>query len=292
MSLFEGFEYDLLASYVSSYLGDLRAHSVSFADQRWQYLEGGEGPAILFLHALLGRKMQWRSMMQQYPKTYRVLAPDVPGLSAKVSLQGKKHSARNIAAWLDEFLAATRIEHCHIVSHGTACPLSAYFAATRPDKVASLTWMNFPDLLGGRAADQGAAAVWMQHALNIESASDFNVYMEKMFYRPPSIPGLFKRYSFELFKSQRDAVVTVARELLDSQPLLLVQLNKIKCPSLLIASDHDYLAPASFSTQLQAHMPALKTVLLQNCGHICFMEKLQEVEFHHKQFLAGLSSRA
>lgn len=80
--------FELLSKHVSAYLGGVNEKSCSFQGQEWKYLEAGSGEVVLCLHGLGGSKVQWRTFMTKVSERYRVISPDVPGLSLSLNVSG------------------------------------------------------------------------------------------------------------------------------------------------------------------------------------------------------------
>jgi len=282
-------QYQYLTSHLSSYLGPLKNYRVQVYDQQWRYLEGGQGETVIFIHGLCGSKTQWRSLMRNLIKDYRVIAIDVPGLHLEQGLQNKKHNLRELATWLDHFLAALGIGSCHIVAHSMGCPVGAYFAATRLSIVSSLVLLSFPDVL--LPGPSGKVELWdrFKESILFESVEDIDNYFQDVYYKLPSIPAVIKKYSYQSFKKHQDRYLTVLDDLAATMPIILTHLGKIQCPVLSVNGEHDGWSSESLQLTIKTHIPYAKHVDLAHCGHMCFFEKPIAVQKLCTDFLSDSS---
>src|SRR5262245_5939862 len=65
--------------YASIPARDLRMRSRPFGDVRIHYREHGSGPPLLLLHGLMTTSYSWRYVYEPLGKSFRVIAPDMPG---------------------------------------------------------------------------------------------------------------------------------------------------------------------------------------------------------------------
>lgn len=275
--------YKSLSRYVGSYLGGLKTHRVDINNQEWKYFDGGSGETILFLHGFAGSKVLWRSLMQSYVGKYRVIAVDIPGFCLKQLLKNKPHSARELANWLDLFLEHLQLDDVHLVAHSMGCTIASYFASTRPSLVRSVTLLNHPDITLG----VGAANFYVDN-VTFDSAEEWEEYAKKLFYNSPSIPNVIKQYRYRSFMKTFDEFEKVVKESSKGFPLVISKLRKIKCPVLTIGGADDVLVSDAFVDTLKVHLPWGRHFLLSECGHMCFIEKADEVIRLQSEFMEDL----
>ena len=288
MSLFEAKELKNLSRYVRGYLGGLHSLCVEIEGEEFRYLEGGEGETIVFLHGILGSKTQWRSLMQSYTQDYRVLAIDIPGLCLHQTFAQKKHTLRQLSIWLEKVLDRLRTDRVHLVCHSMGCALGSYFAATRPDKVQSLTMMAFPDVFSNRGdtlRELMAEINQMMTGTDVEPLAD---YYRRGFAKPPNIPNIVLRYNLREVCKYRERVLRAIDEFAESSPLLMAQMRRLRLPCLVINGDQDNICPIFEEEFWQMTVPNLEYVVLSECGHIIQLEKPDEVIYEHRRFLERL----
>jgi pimeloyl-ACP methyl ester carboxylesterase len=70
---------------------------------------------------------------------FRVVAWDAPGYGESTDLPMEHPTAGDYADALAAFLDELGIRACHLLGHSLGCLMAARFAATRPERVLSLT---------------------------------------------------------------------------------------------------------------------------------------------------------
>lgn len=293
MSFFESKELKNLSRYVRGYLGGLRSLHMDIEGEEFKYLEGGEGETVIFLHGILGSKTQWRSLMQAYTNRYHVVAVDIPGLCLHQSFAQKKHTLRQLGIWLERVVERLRAERVHLVCHSMGCAVGSYFAATRPEKVSSVTLMSFPDVFNNR----GELLLRLLHEVDsMLTGTDVEPlanYYRRAFANPPNIPKIVLRYNLREVNKYRDELLRAMEEFAESSPVLMAQIRQLKAPCLIIQGDQDGISPTFDNEFWRVNIPHHELVKFDECGHMIPLEKPDEVIFEHRRFLerVGKSKR-
>ncbi len=97
------------------------------------------------------------------------------------------------------------------------------------------------------------------------------------------IVAMFARSSAEIFEAQVRALL--ARP--DAGPLLW----NIRCPTLVLCGEQDSWAPAERHRKMAADIPSSHLVLVPECGHMCTLERPEEVTGALLEWLAGTTQR-
>ena len=275
-----------LSRYVSSYLGSLHTYSVDINGEECKYLAGGEGETIVFIHGLGGSKVLWRSFMQNYVGRYRVVAVDIPGLCVGVPFKNKKHSFRELSYWLTSFLEKIHVDTAHLVAHCVGCCVASCVASMHPEKVKSLTLLNHLDVISVEAVriDTYMLEV-VDSIINRDGEYKWDEFMKGLFYSSLKFPVFLRRYRERYFEKHRDLLETLFVEIARQFPLVTGYWRKVESPVLTVNSSNDVFSSEDFFRSLQVNFPAGNHVLLDKCGHICFLEKSEEVLAIHGKFL-------
>ena len=77
------------------------AHTATLHGHELSYLDSGEGPAVLFIHGLLGSHRNWAHLIDALNTDHRVVAPDLFGHGASAKPMGD-YSLGSHAATLGE----------------------------------------------------------------------------------------------------------------------------------------------------------------------------------------------
>lgn len=112
------------------------------------YLDHGEGPAVLFIHGLLGSSRNWAHLVDAVDDDHRLLAPDLFGHGASAKPLGD-YSLGAHAATLRDLLDQLGIDRVTLVGHSLGGGIAMQFCYLFPERVERLVLVSSGGL--GRA---------------------------------------------------------------------------------------------------------------------------------------------
>lgn len=265
-------DIEVLSSHVRSYLGPLKTKSLDIGDNSYRYLEGGQGPTVIFLHGMGTSKSQSRSLLQGLTQEYHVIAPDIPGFSWGLTLPSQqRHTLRSLSKWLNLFLDQADIRQCHIVAHSSGSALAAYFAGYFPEKVNSMFLMALPDLKFDD--DPNSTNMWDRFIeFEIKSDSDMNTLISSFFHRTVSLPAMTSKMYINNFKRYRESYRAVLTDLSQSAPLLYSRLSLVQCPVHFARGEHDTYCSAANLDYLSRALQNSTSTTVKETSHFFFLE--------------------
>ena len=120
-------------------------------------LEGGEGPPIVLLHGPGEYAAKWLRIVPDLVKTYRVVAPDLPGHGA--SDPDDALDSDRLLAWLGELIERTCETPPVLVGQIIGGAISARFAAAHSDRLRCLVLSDALGLAPFQPAPEFGAAL-------------------------------------------------------------------------------------------------------------------------------------
>jgi pimeloyl-ACP methyl ester carboxylesterase len=114
-------------------------------------LEAGQGPPVVLLHGQGGWSGMWLPVIADLAATYRVVAPDLPGLGASTVPDGPPDAAR-VLAWLDALIQRICPEPPALVGASLGASIAARFAIAHPDRLSRLVLVGAGSLARFRPA--------------------------------------------------------------------------------------------------------------------------------------------
>ena len=115
----------------------VRSAPLSLGQIVWH--ESGRGDALVFLHGVGSSAHSFKAQLEGLAARWRVVAWDMPGYGGSAHLPD---TAPDVEAYADaaaQWLDALGVGQCHLVGHSLGSLIAARFAATRPERVRSLT---------------------------------------------------------------------------------------------------------------------------------------------------------
>lgn len=104
----------------------------------FSYIDSGEGPAVLFIHGLLGSQRQWSHLIDRIDDNHRVLVPDLFGHGASDKPAVSDYSLGAHAATLRDLLDRLEIEKVTLVGHSLGGGIAMVFRYLFPERVERL----------------------------------------------------------------------------------------------------------------------------------------------------------
>jgi pimeloyl-ACP methyl ester carboxylesterase len=258
---------------------------------------GGGARAVVLVHGNGDEADSWRHVFQPLSATYRVLALDLPGFGRSAARGDGSIAA--LAAALEDFLDAVRLDRVHLVGSSLGAVVCATLCAAKPERVLSLTLgggaspalggvqanPNLKPLLepgtgeafynGLRSAGQDAAFQTLQpYYANLETLPPFDLAFlrERVWARVWS-------------DSQRDAFFAAMRSLFADQPMLELPET---VPLHLIWGELDGIMPMQSAHALLHAYENAKLEVIRACGHLPHQEKPEAYLRSLEKFLGAV----
>jgi pimeloyl-ACP methyl ester carboxylesterase len=110
------------------------SHTATLHGHQLSYLDSGQGPAVLFIHGLLGSNRNWAHLVRSLSTGHRVLAPDLFGHGASAKPMGD-YSLGAHAATLRDLLDRLGVGRVTLVGHSLGGGIAMQFCYLFPERV-------------------------------------------------------------------------------------------------------------------------------------------------------------
>ena len=259
---------------------------VAVAGGEIHYEEAGQGDPIVFISGLNGIGRYWQPQVTVFSPRYRVVTYDQRGTGASDRLQ-REFSVEQMAAETVGLMDALKIERAHIVGMSTGGAIGQIMAIDYPQRVARLalcsTWTHCDPWF--RRLFEARRALYRQAGTEIHA-----MFHPLFLYSPDYVIA----HDAEIDEERRNAVagappveISVGRidALLkfDRRP----GLSLITAPTLVTASDDDFITPRYFSEALARGIPGAKLIIRRGGGHSSTKTRAEEFNRDLLEFLAG-----
>lgn len=272
---------------------DASRRFVATSRGRVAYMEKGEGPAAVFLHAFALNGFQWRDVIPGLASYARCVAVDLLGMGNSELADGVNPTLPEQARMLVEVADALALGPLHLVGNDTGGGVAQVFAVDHPDRVQSLCLINseahdnFPpeglkpiieaaargelgEMFGALAGDVALARSAMgsaiygrpEETLTQEVAA---AYLEPL-VRDSKAIAAFTRFVLEI----------------DSGHLVSIkdQLQQLDRPALILWGEEDRVLPLKWGEWLCRTLPRANLILVPG-GGLCWPEEQPDVLVGH-----------
>lgn len=249
------------------------------------YLAQGDGPPLVFLHGIGGNAASWQWQLDEFSRTHRAIAWDMPGYGASTPL-----STPTIAAFaqaLDQFLREHRIDQPILVGHSIGGMIVQEFLAAYPGRAAGVVLYATSPAFGRK---DGA---WQQEFVRARLGP-----LDEGQTMPELAPGIVQSLIGSAAQPAGIALATACMAAVPAATYRAVilslldfdrrdNLGNIAVPCLLITGAEDTNAPPAMMAKMAAKIVGAQFVMLPGVGHLANME--DPLAFNHclREFLTS-----
>ncbi len=239
-------------------------------------LQGDENkPVLLLLNGIMMSTASWEPFMPAFRNELRVLRVDFfdQGQSARMENDYTQQVQVNLLLALLDHLGLSCV-HLAGISYGGSVAMQ--FAAAHPNRVEKLMLFNatakttpwlkaIGDGWNAVAESRDGNAYYHIAIPYIYSPSFYNRNLDWMEARKEKLIPIFSNPSF------LDAMIRLTKSAESHD--VEAHLPTLDVPTLVIASDHDFLTPPAEQRAIVKAMPNAELVVYEGCGHASMYEK-------------------
>jgi len=238
---------------------DVRSKGVVLRDNTVvHYLEAGQGPALILVHGLGGSSAVWSDDIDILARTYRVIAPDLPGYG-KSDRPRADYSIDYYATMLKEFIDALGESKVAIVGNSMGGWIAAVFTLNNPGKVSHLILVDSAGL---------HRETYPPISLNPSTKEEQKILLFAVYADPSRVTERMINDQWEYRRDIRATVQATLDSLKTGMPLLDGRLTDIKIPTLIIWGKQDTLIPLEFARHFAKGIHGSKLVVIDKAGHL------------------------
>lgn len=244
-------------------------------------------PTVVFVHGMSSQKLSWAPVIRSLPKSWRIIAIDLPGHGKSSFDFNKKYNAEGMCALFHGLFQTLKLRKFHLVGESIGAIFSAQYAYAHQDMLASVTFLCPPGghrLEGGQSTpamdilDKAGEDANTKNPLLPESAQEFRAMLDIVMYDP-------QRFTFH--DHMLDAIVRVQskhypyiRRVLsdvinggETAEEITRRTTNTDIPCLVIWGRDDKICHPSGAKLAKKLKPQTKVILLNECGHCISVDR-------------------
>lgn len=243
------------------------------------YVDSGSGPAVLFIHGILGSQGQWAHLVDRVDDDHRVIVPDLFGHGASAKPAGD-YSLGSHAATLRDLLDRLDVERVTLVGHSLGGGIAMQFFYLFPERVERLVLVSSGGL--GREVNlvlRSATLPGAEQVLGLVASPPVLERVEALGrtarragWRPGSDLGaiwhgftsLSDRASRRSFLATTRAVIDLGGQSISAHDHLA---DVTPPPTLIVWGSKDRMIPAWHALTAQQALPECRVELFEGAGH-------------------------
>ncbi len=226
--------------------------------ENFSYTEEGEGEPVILLYGLFGSVNNYKSVIECFKKTHKVIVPKLPiydlGLSISVSA---------LTDHLHELIEILKLKNVHLVGNSLGGHIALLYALQHRTNVKSLTLVGssglFENGMGDSFPQRGNYAYIKKKA-------------ETTFYKPETATKELTDEIFDTVNNKTKALQILYLAKSTIRYNLKSELKNIQCDCCIIWGRQDVVTPPEVALEFKRLIPHSSLYWIDNCGHVPMLE--------------------
>ncbi|WP_110239379.1 alpha/beta fold hydrolase [Nocardioides gilvus] len=257
----------------------MERHTMLLHGHELSYLEGGEGPVVLFIHGMLGSQHNWKHLVERMDDTQRVVVPDLFGHGESAKPMGD-YSLSSHAATLRDLLDRLEIDTVTVVGHSLGGGIAMQFFYLFPERVERLVLvasgglgrevsplLRSATLPGAEQFLTVVASAWMTTKLR-----GLGDAAARVGWKPGADVGaMWRGFSSLGDRESRRAFLATTRAVVDIGGQTVSAHDKLTDveppPTLVVWGSKDRMIPAWHALKAKETVPGIRVELFEGAGH-------------------------
>ena len=244
------------------------------------YYDGGSksDDVIILIHGFADSKNGHLVVAKKLLSKYRILIPDLPGFGDNVKNSHENYTLSFMSDKVIDLLREKELEKVHLLGNSLGGAVAMDIASKVPELVKSLVLVGSAGFYRSDIRTVQNEILEGRYIFDVKSDHEFRLLVERLFAKPPRIPGFIFRYLSKNFQAQGSWY----RKLLDdltagvsadniTEKLLDNSFNDrakgFLMPTLLLWGEEDRFFPVEIAEFAKAIIPNSKLKILKNAGH-------------------------
>jgi 2-hydroxy-6-oxonona-2,4-dienedioate hydrolase len=245
-------------------------------EDKFKYIEEGEGPILMLLHGLFGALSNFAPLINHFKHTHTVVVPLLPLYELPV----KECDLEHLSAFVHDFILHKNYQQVTLLGNSLGGHIGLRYVVDHPEKVAALVLTGSSGLFENAMGDTYPRRGDYEY---IRQKTEFTFYDPKM---------ATKELVDELFEvvNQRDKVirvVAIAKSAIRNN--MKDELVHIKVPTMLIWGKDDQITPPFVADDFHKYIVNSDLAFIDKCGHAPMMERPDEFNQILSQFFAKIA---
>jgi len=246
---------------------------------KFRYLEEGEGEPLLLLHGLFGALSNFEYLIEYFRQTHKVVVPLLPLFELDIF----HTTVSGLEKHVQKFIEMRDYENIHLLGNSLGGHIALVHVLKHPERIKSLILTGSSGLFENGMGD------------SYPKRGDYDYIKKKTaltFYDPEMATKELVDEVFDITTSRLKVikVISLAKSAIRSN--LGEELNQVKQPTLLIWGNNDTITPPFVGREFNKLIPNSELYFIDKCGHAPMMEVPHEFNEILNRFLSKMKKPA
>ena len=252
-----------------------------------EYLEGGQGDALVLLHGFSANKDNWTRIGKYFTPYFRVIAPDLPGFGESSLDPHGDYTIRAQVERVKAFIRALKIKSLHLGGSSMGGAIAGVYASLYQKDLKSLLLIS----PGGVASSELSKMFRLieegkPNPLIPRDAEDYEYMLDFVFVEKPFIPGPVKKALVQEAVTHQPLYQKIFKQLTNSVDIPLQDvMTGLPVPTLIVWGAQDRVLHVSGARILELVIPGARVEVMDAVGHLPMIEKPEKTAGLYLHFL-------
>ena len=246
---------------------------------KFRFIEVGEGEPLLLLHGLFGALSNFQDLIEYFRNQYKVVVPILPLFELDIL----HTSVGGLERFVYRFIEARGYRDIHLLGNSLGGHVGLVHVLKHPEKIKSLILTGSSGLFENGMGD------------TYPKRGDYEYIKKKTqltFYDPKMASKELVDEVYEIVNSRIKVIKIIALAKSAIRNNLGEELSNIKQPTLLVWGNNDTITPPFVGKEFNKLIPNSELHFIDKCGHAPMMEVPDEFNRILDKFLTKLSKPA
>ena len=293
MALTYWYTYPKLGHYLYFYGNTIEAKLYGFAQKNinidgishsvWSN-NNSTKPMLLLVHGFSASHAVWLRYAKHFTNDYHVVIPDLAGHGKTGYSEQQDYTIDAQAKRLIQLIHQMGSENAHIVGNSMGGYIAAHMATYYPEMCLSIGLIDPAGLNSPKPSKMGLLISEGGNPFFINNDAEFGRFYNMTMARPPYIPNVVKSALSQQYQMRREELVKIFEDFNRQHNYLATELNKVKCPCLLIWGAKDELIDVS-CVEVWAGLLNCEQHVWHDLGHMPMLEAPERTACATAEFL-------
>ncbi len=226
---------------------------------KFKYIEEGEGETLLLLHGLFGALSNFKDLVEYFRSSYKVVVPLLPLFDLDIF----HTSVGGLEKHVQKFIETRGYNNIHLLGNSLGGHVALVHILKHPEKIKSLILTGSSGLFENGMGD------------SYPKRGDYEYIKKKTqvtFYDPETATKELVDEVFEITNNRIKVIKIIALAKSAIRNNLGEELSQIKQPTCLIWGNNDTITPPFVGKEFNRLIPNSELHFVDKCGHAPMME--------------------
>tara|TARA_Y100000768_G_C23941539_1_gene665382 strand:+ start:53 stop:817 length:765 start_codon:yes stop_codon:yes gene_type:complete len=247
-------------------------------ENKYRYIESGEGQAIIILHGLMGGLSNFKSVYDFFPsKGFKLIIPELPIYSMAIS----DTSLKSLSEFLYEFIVYKGLKNFILLGNSMGGHIGLLFAKNYPKLLKGLILTGSSGLYENNMGDKYP---------NRENYDWIKSKTEDVFFDSNIATKELVDEVFDTVNDRNKLIRTLALAKSAIRHNMANDLPKMKIQTAIIWGNQDNVTPPDVAREFHKLLPNSTLYWIDKCGHVPMMEHPKEFNNIMHKWLINLNN--